>query len=184
MNMNDKNLFGLWMYLMTDLVLFASLFAVFVVLRGQATGVGGALFETPTIAIETFVLLTSSFTCGVALLCARERRKYLSLAFLLATFLLGAAFLWLEVSEFSRLVHSGTRLSSSGFVSSYFALVGTHGLHIAVALIWMFALLVAVVARGLTEGNVRKLTLLSYFWHFLDLIWIFIFTFVYLLALL
>jgi len=179
---NSKSLLGFWVYLMTDMVLFAALFATFVVLRGAVAGVGGSLFSAPFVLLETIILLTSSFTCGLSLLAARANKKPLVLVFLLVTFLLGAMFVGLEVSEFSKLVAEGFGPQHNGFLSSYFTLVGTHGTHVTVALLWMFALIVSIYARGLSESNLRKLTMLTYFWHFLDLIWIFIFTIVYLLA--
>jgi cytochrome o ubiquinol oxidase subunit III len=169
---------------MTDLVLFAALFAVFAVLRGGLEGVGGGLFNPEIVLAETFILLTSSFTCGLALLSARANKKSLVLLFLAITFILGATFVGLELSEFSKLIGEGMGPQYNGFLSSFFTLVGTHGLHITIALLWMFALMLAIIARGLTESNMRKLTLLTYFWHFLDIIWIFIFTIVYLLAML
>lgn len=184
MNKDSTTLFGFWTYLMTDFVLFAGLFAVFAVLRGGVTGVGAGMFSPPFVLTETLILLTSSFTCGLALLAGRANKKTLTLFLLLITFVLGATFVGLELSEFSKLIGEGMGPQYNGFMSSYFALVGTHGVHVAVALVWMLALVIAIFARGLTQSNLRKLTLLTFFWHFLDIIWIFIFTVVYLLAIL
>ena len=179
---DSRTVFGFWMYLMTDLVLFASLFAVFAVLRGPEFG--GAdirnIFSLPYVLIETLALLTSSFTCGLALLCARQGSVRGALVWLCTTFVLGAVFVGMELSEFSNLVAQGYGPSRSGFLSAYFTLVGTHGTHVAIGLLWLLALIVAIVRSGLSRGNMRKLALFSLFWHFLDIVWIFIFTIVYL----
>ena len=177
--------FGFWMYLMTDFVLFASLFAVFAVLRGNTFGgpSGADIFNMPYVLVETLLLLTSSVTSGFALLAARANKKPLVFLFLIITFILGAAFVSMEVSEFARLALAGTGWWSSGFLSSYFTLVGTHGLHVTLGLVWMLILMLAIATQGLTHSNLRKLELLNMFWHFLEIIWIFIFVIVYLLAL-
>jgi cytochrome o ubiquinol oxidase subunit 3 len=174
--------FGFWMYLMTDFILFAGLFAVYLVLRGNVFGgpSGADIFDLPFVLIETVVLLTSSFTCGLSLLAARADKKWGVVVWLVVSAALGAVFLTLELSEFSRLVAEGNSWQTSGFLSSYFTLVGTHGVHIAVGLLWAAALIIAIARRGLTRSNMRKLVLWSLFWHFLDIIWIFIFTIVYL----
>lgn len=179
-----KTSFGFWVYLMTDCILFATLFATFVILRGNTNGgEGGAeLFSLPFVLAETMILLTSSFTCGLAMLAAHQNKKQLMLFLFGITFLLGAAFLGLELTEFSNLAHEGNSWQRSGFLSAFFTLVGTHGLHITTGLIWMAVLLGQVWRTGFTPGNVRRLTLLSLFWHFLDIVWIFIFTIVYLMG--
>lgn len=178
----DKTVFGFWVYLMTDCVLFASLFAVYAVLHRNTFGgpTGHDLFRLPYVLIETFALLTSSFTCGLAMLAAQRRAKNEVLFWLLITFLLGLTFLCLELSEFHNLVRDGNSWRRSGFLSSYFTLVGTHGLHITIGLIWMSIMGFFTWKRGLTDTVRKRLTLLSLFWHFLDVIWIFIFTIVYL----
>lgn len=179
-----KTVFGFWVYLMTDCVLFASLFATFAVLRHNTFGgpSGAELFSLPFVLIETLLLLTSSFTCGLAVLAARRGNKNQVLALFGLTCLLGLAFLSMELSEFSHLAAEGNSWRRSGFLSAFFTLVGTHGLHIATGLLWMVVLLVQVSRRGLERATVRRLTLLSLFWHFLDIIWIFIFTIVYLVG--
>jgi cytochrome o ubiquinol oxidase subunit 3 len=180
---NDTTLvFGFWMYLMTDFVLFASLFATYAVLRAGALP-GSLVFSAPFVLLETVILLTSSFTSGLTLLAARNGSKAWVVAGLVTTFALGARFLTMEVSEFSKLIAEGSGPHASGFLSSYFGLVGTHGLHIAIGLVWAIALAIAIARVGLTRSNMRKLMLWSMFWHFLDIVWIFIFTIVYLLAL-
>jgi cytochrome o ubiquinol oxidase subunit 3 len=181
---DSTTFFGFWMYLMTDFVLFASLFAVYAVLRTNTFGGPGSadLFNGPFALGETLILLTSSFTCGLALLCARKGDKSYTLFFLMLTFVLGALFVGFEFSEFARLVGAGDTWHTSAFLSSYFTLVGTHGLHVTVGLFWMLALMIAIYLQGLTRFTMRKLILLSTFWHFLELIWIFIFVIVYLLG--
>jgi cytochrome o ubiquinol oxidase subunit 3 len=181
---NDKNLFGFWIYLMTDCVLFASLFATFAVLRSSTFGgpSGSEIFNLPFVLTETIILLTSSFTCGLGMLAAQKNDRRMVLAWFGLTFLLGLAFLILEIHEFRNLVAQGDSWRRSGFLTSFFTLVGTHGAHITIGLTWMAALLIRIWRTGLNSGNLRKLTALSYFWHFLDVVWIFIFTIVYLLG--
>lgn len=180
----DRTMFGFWVYLMTDLLMFAVIFAVYAVLRNNTMGGPGAadLFSPGLALAETLILLTSSFTAGVGMAYARRGQKSPTLAWFGVTFLLGAAFLGIELYEFVELIHHGHTLTVNAFLSSFFVLVGTHGLHITSGLIWLAILLAYVAKRGLTYSNVRKLALLSLFWHFLDIVWIFIFTVVYLMA--
>lgn len=177
-----KTIFGFWVYLMTDCVLFASLFATFAVLRhNTANGPSASdLFSLPYVLVETLALLSSSFTCGLAVLNAQLKHTKKVIFWLIVTFILGATFLTLEIHEFSNFVHMGDSWRRSGFLSSYFTLVGTHGLHITVGLLWMAVMIVYIVKRGITEGVMKRIRLLSLFWHFLDVVWIFIFTIVYL----
>jgi cytochrome o ubiquinol oxidase subunit 3 len=181
---DQKTVFGFWVYLMTDCVLFATLFATFAVLRGNTYGgpSGAELFSLPFVLIETLILLTSSFTSGLAMLALHRRDTRQILVWLGITFLLGAAFLGMELSEFHKLALEGNSWRRSGFLSAFFTLVGTHGLHIATGLLWLIVLSVQLVKRGIGPTTARRLTLFSMFWHFLDIIWIFIFTFVYLLG--
>jgi cytochrome o ubiquinol oxidase subunit 3 len=174
----EKTFFGFWVYLMTDCVLFASLFAVYAVLHHNTFGgpSGYDIFRLPYVLIETFVLLTSSFTCGMAMLASQRRSKNTVLFWLGVTFLLGLTFLVMELHEFRGLVLQGDSWRRSGFLSSYFTLVGTHGLHITFGLIWMAIMCIYIWKRGLTDTVRKRLTMLSLFWHFLDVIWIFIFT--------
>lgn len=180
----DKTMFGFWLYLMTDCVLFATLFATYAVLRGNTFGGpdAGELFSLPYVLVETLLLLTSSFTVGLALLAARAHAKRLAIGLLVATGMLGAGFLGMELHEFANLVHEGNSWQRSGFLSAFFTLVGTHGLHIAVGLIWLVTMLVQITRRGFTTHTARRLALFGMFWHFLDVVWIFIFTFVYLMG--
>ncbi len=181
-----KTSLGFWIYLMTDCVLFASLFATYAVLHTSTYGgpSGRDLFSLPFVLTETLILLTSSFTCGLAILAARQRNKTLVLVWLSLTFCLGLAFLTLELREFRQLAIDGNSWRRSGFLSSFFTLVGTHGLHIATGLLWMIVLGTQIFRRGLAAATTRRLLLFSLFWHFLDIIWIFIFTIVYLLGVL
>lgn len=180
----DKTVFGFWVYIMTDCVLFASLFATFAVLRNNTFGgsSGSDLFSLPFVLTETLVLLTSSFTCGLGLLAARHGDKQRVLTLFAITFLLGVFFLTMEINEFHNLYVEGNSWRRSGFLSAFFTLVGTHGLHITAGLLWMLTLGIRVVRSGLKTVTVKQLTLLSLFWHFLDIIWIFIFTIVYLMG--
>lgn len=180
----DKTTFGFWLYVMTDCILFASLFAVYAVLHRNTFGgpTGAELFHLPYVLAETIALLTSSFTCGLAILSVRNNKKNHALFWFSVTFALGLLFLILELTEFRHLAITGDSWRRSGFLSSYFALVGTHGLHITVGLLWLLVLMIKVIGGGLTKNNIRRLTLFSIFWHFLDIIWIFIFTIVYLMG--
>jgi len=183
---DQKTVFGFFTYLMTDFVLFAGLFATYAVLRSGTFGgpMPREIFNLPFALLETVILLTSSLCSGLALLAARKNSKKGVFAALGATFILGASFVALELSEFSKLVLAGNGPSRSAFLSSYFTLVGTHGLHVTIGLVWIAALIIAIAVRGLTDSNKRKLALFSLFWHFLDIVWIFIFTIVYLLGVL
>lgn len=181
---DDRVMFGFWVYLMTDLLMFAVLFAVYAVLHDRTFGgeSGRELFSLPLALTETLILLTSSFTCGIGMIAARRRNKAQTLLWFAVTFALGLAFLTLELKEFAEFIHEGHTMRSNAFLSSFFVLVGTHGLHITSGLLWMGVTLAYVMKRGLNTHLVRKLALLSLFWHFLDIVWIFIFTIVYLEA--
>jgi cytochrome o ubiquinol oxidase subunit III len=181
---NDRVMFGFWVYLMTDLLMFSVLFAVYAVLHGNTLGgpTGRDLFSPPLALTETLILLTSSFTAGLGMIAARRGIKKQVLTWFGITFALGLAFLSIELYEFAEFIHEGHTLSTNAFLSSFFVLVGTHGLHITSGLLWMGITLAFVVKRGLNKPLVRKLSLLSLFWHFLDIVWIFIFTVVYLMA--
>lgn len=179
----SKTMFGFWVYLMTDCILFATLFAAFAVLHNNTFGgpSGADLFDGPFVLGETMALLVSSFTCGLArLACYRNKPKQIIL-WLACTFLLGATFLTMELSEFSHLVESGHSWKQSAFLSSFFTLVATHGCHITIGLIWMLVVMGQILFRGIKPANVKRLATLSLFWHFLDVVWIFIFTIVYLM---
>ena len=177
----SHSVFGFWVYLMTDCLMFASLFATFAVLGHQFAGGPTArdLFDVPGVALETGILLLSSITYGFALLGAHQRKTGMVIGWLVVTFVLGALFLVFELKEFSHLIAEGAGPNRSAFLSSFFTLVGMHGLHVFLGLVWMVVLMVQVVRR-LGEREIRRLTCLSLFWHFLDVVWICVFTFVYL----
>ena len=181
----DKVAFGLWLYILSDCVLFAALFATYAVQHTQVFGGPSPSdsFSLPNALIETFLLLTSSFTCGLAVLASYKDKKGLTLAALAATLLLGLSFVAMECSEFRNLIADGHSWQQSAFLSSFFTLVGTHGLHVTLGMLWMLVLLAHIAWRGISTGTKRKLMAFSIFWHFLDIIWIFIFTFVYLFGL-
>jgi cytochrome o ubiquinol oxidase subunit 3 len=182
---NDaKTLFGFWIYLMTDCVLFASLFATFMVLRGSTFGgpAGNELFSLNFVFIETMVLLLSSFTAGLGTLAVRRQDRSRTLLYFTITLLLGLTFLTMEITEFHKLYVEGNSWQRSGFLTAFFTLVGTHGLHITAGLIWMTTLLGQLLRNGWRESSLKRFLMLSLFWHFLDIIWIFIFTIVYLMG--
>ena len=179
-------LLGFWLYLMSDCLLFASLFASYAVLgRNYAGGPTGAeLFDLSLIAVNTGFLLLSSITFGFAMIAAQAKNLAKTQMWLVVTGILGVAFLSLEIYEFQHLIHEGAGPQRSGFLTSFFALVGTHGLHVFFGVIWLVTLLVQLGKHGITPENFRRLACLSLFWHFLDLVWIFVFTFVYLMGVL
>lgn len=181
---HDRKMLGFWIYLMTDCVLFAGLFATYAVLRGNTFGgPGGAdIFSMPYILVETMLLLTSSFTVGLAILAAARGLKKQAMVWLAATFILGAAFLGMELYEFAELAAEGHSWQASAFLSAYFTLVGTHGLHIAVGLLWLAVLMVRLYRLKFKKTDLNRLALFSLFWHFLDIVWIFIFSIVYLIG--
>lgn len=180
----SRVVFGFWIYIMSDCILFSCIFATYAVLHGNTYGGPGAkeLFELPYVLIETFLLLVSSFTYGLVMLAAHKGRKPQILFWLIITFLLGFGFVCMEVHEFHKLIIEGHGPQHSAFLSSFFTLVGTHGLHVTCGLIWMILLMVQVMKHGITNVTIRKLTCLSLFWHFLDIVWIFVFTIVYLMG--
>jgi len=174
--------FGFWVYLMSDCVVFAALFATYAVLHTATFGgpAGAEIFSLPFVLVETLVLLTSSLTCGLALLAARAEHKRLTLYALAATLVLGLSFVAMEVSEFRSLIVEGHGPGVSAFLSSFFTLVGTHGLHVTLGALWILVVMAHIAHRGFVPGTLRKLACFALFWHFLDIIWIFIFTVVYL----
>ena len=179
-----STLFGFWLYLMSDCLVFAMLFAAYGV-YGRSTADGPTpreLFELPVVAVNTAMLLLSSITFGFAMIATDENRRRATLGWMGVTALFGLAFIGLELSEFRHLIAEGAGPGRSAFLSAFFTLVGTHGLHVTVGLIWMAVLAVQVASRGLIADNVRRLQCLSMFWHFLDVIWIGVFTFVYLMG--
>lgn len=175
--------FGFWLFMITDVILFSTLFATFVVLRNNtASGpIGAELIEMNGIIISTFILLTSSFTSGLALLSMNKGDKKGLILWLAVSALLGLSFIYLEVNEFMHLVHEGAKISTSAYWSAFYTLVGTHGLHVSVGIVWMAAIIIQIARRGITPVTKRKVNIISLYWHFLDAVWIFVFSIVYLL---
>ncbi|WP_296228742.1 cytochrome o ubiquinol oxidase subunit III [Ralstonia sp. UBA689] len=180
----DTKVFGFWVYLMSDLIIFASLFATFCVLRDATAGGpnGKELFDLKYVLIETGILLVSSITYGMVMVGLQANRKDQVMLWLGITFLLGAAFVGMELNEFHHLIAEGAGPNRSAFLSSFFTLVGTHGLHVASGLLWIAVLMWQIAAKGLTPTQSTRLACLSLFWHFLDVVWIGVFTVVYLLG--
>ncbi|MCK9780945.1 MULTISPECIES: cytochrome o ubiquinol oxidase subunit III [Enterobacterales] len=176
--------FGFWIYLMSDLILFASLFATYAVLvNGIADGPSGKeIFSLPFVLVETFLLLFSSITFGFAMLSMNKGSVSQVNLWLFVTFLFGLGFVIMEVYEFHELIAEGYGPDRSAFLSAFFALVSTHGLHVTAGLIWIVIMMIQVSRRGLTEVNRTRLSCLSLFWHFLDVVWICVFTVVYLMG--
>lgn len=175
---------GFWVYLMTDCLIFATLFTTYAVLHKSTFGGPSShdIFRLDTAFAETMILLFSSLTCGLALLASLKQHTGRVIGWLLLSFLLGASFIAMELHEFRGLVLEGFSWQRSAFLSSFFTLVGTHGLHVSIGLFWMAVMIIQLIVGGLNIDTFRRLVIFSLFWHFLDLIWIFIFTFVYLLG--
>lgn len=182
----SKTVLGFWIYLMTDCLLFGTLFTTYAVLHNNTFGgpSSGDIFSLSTAFTETMILLFSSVTCGLGMLAALKNKTRAVIGWLAVSFLLGASFVALELTEFSHLVQEGNSWTRSAFLSSFFTLVGTHGLHVSIGLFWMLVMMGQLVWQGVTADTFRRLVVFSLFWHFLDLVWIFIFTFVYLMGVL
>jgi len=180
----SNKVFGFWIYLMSDCILFACLFATYAVLvNGTAGGPSGKdIFELPFVLVETALLLFSSITYGMAIIAMNNGRQSQVISWLALTFLFGAGFIGMELYEFHHLIAEGFGPDRSGFLSGFFALVGTHGLHVTSGLVWMAILIFQVTRRGLTSTNRTRLMCLSMFWHFLDVVWICVFSVVYLMG--
>jgi cytochrome o ubiquinol oxidase subunit 3 len=181
-----STMLGFWLYIMSDCLIFAILFATYGVLSGNyAAGPAPKdLFELSTVAVNTSMLLMSSITYGFAIISMQEGKQRSMLMWLALTGLFGLAFIGIELHEFHELIEQGATPQRSAFLSAFFTLVGTHGLHVTFGLVWLVTLMVQVAKFGLTAANQRRLMCLSLFWHFLDVIWIGVFTFVYLLGVL
>ncbi|TFE19850.1 cytochrome o ubiquinol oxidase subunit III [Cohnella luojiensis] len=183
-DLEGLRMMGFWIFLITDCILFGTLFATYVVLSGSYAGgpAGAELFEMPGIIAETFILLTSSFTSGLAVLSMNRGDRKGLIGWLIVTVLLGAAFITLEVTEFMTLVHEGASISTSAFWSAFYTLVGTHGLHVSIGLVWMIAIMIQLGRHGINSVTRRKVNIVSLYWHFLDVVWIFVFTIVYMMG--
>ena len=176
--------YGFWIFLLSDFILFSGLFAAYAVLSGNTAGgpTGAELFNLRNVFIETMCLLFSSYTAGLGALSAERRQPGSFLIFSAFTFVLGAAFLVIEAREFARMVAEGAGPSRSGFLSAFFTLVGTHGVHVTSGLIFLVYMVAQVVAKGLRPHVLRRLLCWSLFWHALDIIWVGVFTLVYLMG--
>ncbi len=176
--------YGFWIFLLSDIVMFAALFAAYAVLvRATAGGPGGAqLFNQASVALETACLLVSSYTCGLMSLAVGSRRRAATYLGALATFVLGAAFLGLEIREFADMIARGATPQRSAFLSAFFTLVGCHGLHVTAGLIWLAVMMAQVAVKGFRATVQRRLQCFSLFWHALDIIWVGLFTVVYLMG--
>ncbi|TXN20384.1 cytochrome o ubiquinol oxidase subunit III [Methylobacterium sp. WL9] len=181
-----STMLGFWIYLMSDCLIFTVLFATYAVLgRNYAAGPSPVdLFDLKLVALNTAMLLFSSITYGFAMLEMEKDKLRTMQLWLVVTGLFGAAFIGIELYEFSHLIHEGATPQRSAFLSSFFALVGTHGLHVTFGIVWLIVLLIQTANRGLISENKRRLMCLSMFWHFLDVVWIGVFTFVYLMGVL
>jgi cytochrome o ubiquinol oxidase subunit 3 len=184
LDLEALRMMGFWIFLITDCILFGSLFATYIVLNGNTAGgpTPSELFEMPGVIAETFILLTSSFTSGLAVLSMNRGDRKGLIGWLIVTALLGASFISLEVTEFMKLVHEGAAISTSGYWSAFFTLVGTHGLHVSVGLVWMVSIMIQLKRHGITSVTRRKVSIISLYWHFLDVVWIFVFTIVYMMG--
>jgi len=182
----NGTLLGFWIYLMSDCLVFACLFAAYAVLgRNYAAGATGAeIFDLPLVAVNTSLLLISSITFGFAMLEMQKKNQRTTLIWLAITGLLGAGFISLELKEFIHLILEGNGPNRSGFLTSFFSLVGTHGLHVTFGIVWLVTLMTQLSKHGFTAANRRRMMCLSMFWHFLDVVWIGVFTFVYLMGVL
>ncbi|ALA24835.1 cytochrome o ubiquinol oxidase subunit III [Piscirickettsia salmonis] len=181
---DSKDIFGFWIYIMSDCILFAIIFATYAVLHNNTFGGPSAaeLASIPFILTETILLLVSSFTYGLAMLARNKGDAGQVLMWLVITFVLGLSFVAMELYEFAHLIHEGNSWQRSGFLSAFFTLVGTHGLHVTMGLIWMVVMIVQVYQNGINPLMTKRLTCLGLFWHFLDVVWIFVFSIVYLMG--
>lgn len=176
--------YGFWIFILSDIVMFAAFFAAYAVLAG-GTADGPKpheLFDLTNVAIETGLLLASSFTCGMATLALTARRMALFQAMMAVTFLLGAGFLALELKEFADLIARDAGPSRSAFLSSFFTLVGCHGLHVGIGLLWLLTMMAQVLAKGFRDDILRRTACFALFWHALDIVWVGVFSVVYLLG--
>ena len=176
--------YGFWIFILSDIVMFSGLFAAYAVLSGNTAGgpAGRDLFNLRNVFIETMCLLFSSYTCGLGALSAERRQPARFLGFAALTFVLGAVFLAIEASEFAGMVQKGAGPSRSGFLSAFFTLVGTHGVHVTSGVIWLIYLVAQVIIKGLRAAVLRRLLCWSLFWHALDIVWVGVFTLVYLMG--
>jgi cytochrome aa3-600 menaquinol oxidase subunit III len=179
---SEIKIFGFWIFLASDLILFSCLFATYTILQTH-TGVGPRpqdLYDVNIFTAETLILLVSSFTSGLATYQMQRRNRTAMVWWIVVTLLLGISFIWLEVSEFIKYATHGAPISKSAFLSAFFILVGTHGCHVSLGIVWMTCILIQLLQRGINAITSRKFFIVSLYWHFLDVVWVFIFTVVYL----
>jgi len=176
--------YGFWIFLLSDIVMFSCFFAAYAVLLGQTAGgpTGAQLFNLKSVAIETTCLLLSSFTCGMASIAAEERNPFWFQVAMGVTCVFGLAFLWIEFHEFADLVARGAGPSRSAFLSAFFTLVGCHGGHVSAGILWLLTMMAQVLAKGFRADILRRLLCFALFWHALDIIWVAVFSVVYLLG--
>jgi len=176
--------YGFWIFLLSDIIMFSAFFATYAVLAGQTAGGPGGheLFDLRNTAIETACLLLSSFTCGIASIGALAHRGSWFYGAMTATYLLGVAFIGLEAHEFAGLVAQGAGPTRSAFLSAFFTLVGCHGLHVSAGLLWLLTMMAQVFAKGYRPDILRRILCFSLFWHTLDIIWVALFSVVYLMG--
>jgi cytochrome o ubiquinol oxidase subunit 3 len=176
--------YGFWIFLISDIILFSALFASYAVLTNATAGGprGRDLFDLPTVALETACLLLSTVFCGLAGIGAQARRNSLYYGGMAATFLLGATFVVIELHEFATMIHEGAGPSRSAFLSAFFALIGCHGLHVSAGLLWLLTMIAQVHAKGYRPDILRRLLCFALFWHTLDIIWVALFSLVYLVG--
>jgi cytochrome o ubiquinol oxidase subunit 3 len=174
--------YGFWIFLLSDIIMFSAFFAAYAVLSGETAGgpSGKDLFDLTNVAIETACLLLSSFTCGIASIGARAHNSLMYYGGMAVTFVLGGGFLYLEINEFIGLIAQGAGPTRSAFLSAFFTLVGCHGLHVTLGLLWLLTMMAQVFAKGYRDDILRRVLCFSLFWHALDIIWVALFTIVYL----
>jgi cytochrome o ubiquinol oxidase subunit 3 len=179
-----RTIFGMWLYLLSDFIFFGALFATYIVLKDSTFGgpSSSQLFSPPFTLVQTLVMLCCSFSVGLGGAAAHRKEKNRTIILFGATFLLGLIFMGMEWSEFSRYLKAGHGWEQSAFLSAYYTIIGTHGVHVLFGLLWIIVLLVPVWREGITHTSMRRLTALRMFWQFINMIWVLIFSFVYLLG--
>jgi cytochrome o ubiquinol oxidase subunit III len=176
--------YGFWLFVLSDMVLFSALFATYASLVHATDGgpTTNQLFDRRLVAVETLALLASSFVCGLAMIMAKRRNMAWTQGWLVVTGLLGLVFLWIELFEFAKMIGEGAGPQRSAFLSSFFTLVGCHGVHVTAGLLWLGTMMAQIWAKGFREDIMRRLLCFSVFWHALDIIWVGIFTIIYLIG--
>jgi cytochrome aa3-600 menaquinol oxidase subunit III len=179
---NNLKILGFWIFIGAEIMLFATLFTAYFTLENRTGNgpTGADIFEIAPVLVETILLLASSFTIGLAIHAMRLNKKKATMGFFIVTLILGAAFLGFEIYEFTHYIHVGAGLQTSAFTAALLTTLGTHGLHVTLGFFWGLFILIQIKKRGLTPETANKSFIFSLYWHFLDIIWIFIFSFIYL----